>query len=96
MVTKAKGGSVSVAQKLIESTRAKARRVALLTPLGVEHLQELCDYNDGVQGMSGRVSKVAAAESLATFGWKGGREALDAVCREQLGRESFARKGGGK
>lgn len=93
MGTKAKGGGVSVAQKLIESTRAKARRVALLTPLGVEHLQELCDYNDGVSGTNGRVSAAAAADSLATFGWKGGRNALDAVCKEQLGRESFARKG---
>lgn len=93
MGTKAKGGSVSVAQKLIESARAKARRVALLTPLGVEHLQELCDYNDGVPGMTGRVSKESAADSLATFGWKGGRYALDAVCKEQLGRESFACKG---
>lgn len=89
----AKQSSVSAAQKLIAQARTRARRVQLLTPLGVEHLQELCDYNDGVQGNNGRVSRAAAAESLAVFGWKGAREALDAVCREQLGRESFARKG---
>lgn len=84
--------SGSVAQRLIAEAKAKSTRVQQLTPLAIEHLQELCDYNDSVVGNTGRVSIEQAAQSLQTFGWKGGRDALNAVCRTQLRRKSFAVK----
>ena len=104
MGTKAKGsgrarkeGRLSAAQQLIAAAKQKATRTQPLpSQHAIDHLKELCEYNDGVSGSSGRVSRVDAAKSLLEhFGWKGGsKDALDNVCRAQLGRESFARAGG--
>jgi len=82
------------AQLLIAKARQNARRTAPLPEHAVEHLREICDYNDETRDPNARVSKPMVLESLkAHFGWSGGRDALDAVCREQLGRASFAKRG---
>lgn len=103
MGTKAKGsgrarakGRVSVAQQLIAQAKQKlVQTPSLPSQHAIDHLRELCEYNDEVTSVCGRVSRADAAKSLADhFGWKGGhRDALDYVCRAQLGRESFSRSG---
>lgn len=58
-------------------------------------LREIVEYNDVTSSANARVSRVDVCKMLSThFGWTGGpKEALDTVCREQLGRESFRTKG---
>jgi hypothetical protein len=91
-----KQGRVSSAAALIAAAQSKSIRTSMLSEHGVEHLRELCDYNDTARH-SNRVTKADTRSSLRRhFGWHGGDDALDTVCREQLGRESFARKGGAK
>lgn len=85
-------GRVSAAKQMIEQAKARASGTPPLNALALEHLQELIEYNDSVSGTSGRVSIAEACNSLQTFGWKGGRDALNAVCRAQLGRKSFGTK----
>lgn len=86
---------MSAAQKLIAAARDRARRVDTLSDFGVKMLREVLEYNDEQRNPQAKVSGAAVRASLKEHaGWQGGRDALDTVCREQLGRASFAKKGG--
>ena len=98
MGTKAKraretGAKGSVSAALIAQAKQHAQKAQKLSAHGVEHLRELCEYNDSA-AHGQRVARAAVVASLRDhFGWQGARAALDVVCKTQLGRESFARKG---
>lgn len=91
MATKDKNSS---AGRLIASAKTREQKHAPLPPKAVKALREVCEYNDGVHGNHGRVSAAAALAMLREdFGWRGSRVPLDCVCREQLGRASYAQRG---
>lgn len=82
----------TAAAALIAGKRTKSV-APTLTEHAIEQLRDLVEYNDGVRGSSNRVSWRAACSMLRDhFGWPGGADALNAVCREQLGRKSWSQK----
>ena len=71
---------------------AKARsRLSDLTPAALKELRELCEHNDAQITKLNRVAAGVAIEILRGHGWNGASPAaLNKICREQLGRASYA------
>jgi hypothetical protein len=51
-------------------------------------LGKVLEYNDEAPHKR-RVSAAAAIEMMQSLGWKGSRQALDALCRRSFGRRTY-------
>jgi hypothetical protein len=69
----------------------RAERAPEVPAAALAELAKLCAHNDSVVGASSRISADAARELLASHGVCAGRAALEAICRDRLGRKSWAK-----
>lgn len=60
-----------------------------LTGEQLKELREVLAHNDDAD-LGARVGSRMVVDMLRDLGWAGGREALDTVCRLQLGRKGFS------
>ncbi len=77
------------AATLIAKTRE--RDAPQVSAEALRELRALCKHNDSCKSHMHRVSAPAAREMLASLGTSAGLARLDRICREQLGRKSWAR-----
>lgn len=70
------------------ANKTKARAVAAPSKEALIQLKTVLAFNEG-RASTSRVSREAVLSMLAAHGWRGGRQALDRVCRA-LGRKSYS------